>query len=150
MAGTSWDRLGQMDAAFEIVAPVLRRVARAERLKLDEFHNEDPVWRLAFARPSGEACLDVTWSDSEPDLYLVSAQWWVDDYDSAQRRSHQELVGEFRRDQSPEDLEALLRRALEAVDGWGEGILDQVSGPFPEWRRQSREDFNRTTLPRRP
>ena len=47
MAGTSWDRLGQTEAAFELVAPVLRRVARAEGLKLDEFFRDDPVWRLS-------------------------------------------------------------------------------------------------------
>ena len=60
MAGTSWDKLGQMDAAFEIVAPAIRRVAETEGVKLFEFHRDDPLWRLACARAAGgEASVDV-------------------------------------------------------------------------------------------
>ena len=62
VAGTSWDKLGQMDAAFELVAPALRRVAGVEGVKLHEFFRDDPVWRLDFARNAGgEAIIDVAW-----------------------------------------------------------------------------------------
>jgi hypothetical protein len=46
MAGTSWDKLGQVDAAFELVAPARRRVAESEGVELHEFFRDDPVWRL--------------------------------------------------------------------------------------------------------
>ena len=151
MAGTSWDKLGQMDAAFELVAPALRRVAQAEGVKLHEFFRDDPVWRLDFAREAGgEAVVDVAWREECPEEYEVSASWWVDDYDSTMRRSRSEAVGTFTRDRSLDDLEALLRRALASIDGWTETDLDQTSGPHPDWQRyQSRDEFYRTRLPRR-
>jgi hypothetical protein len=151
MAGTSWDKLGQMDAAFELVAPALRRVAQAEGLKLHEFFRDDPVWRLDFVREAGgEAVVDVAWREERPEEYTVSASWWVDDYDSTTRRSRQEDVATFTRDRSLDDLEALLLQALARIDGWTESDLDQRSGPYPDWQRyQSRDEFYRTRLPRR-
>jgi hypothetical protein len=151
MAGTSWDKLGQMDAAFELVAPALRRVAQAEGLKLHEFFRDDPVWRLDFARQAGgEAVVDVAWREDDPEEYRVSASWWLDDYDTTLRRSRQEEVGTFTRDRSLDDLEAMLREGLRRIDGWTEADLDQQSGPHPDWQRyQSRDEFYRTRLPRR-
>jgi hypothetical protein len=151
MAGTSWDKLGQMDAAFELVAPALRRVAREEGVKLHEFFRDDPLWRLDFARQAGgEAVVDVAWEEDHPEEYRVSAAWWLDDYDTTFRRSHQEEVGTFTRDRPLDELEQLLRRALRGIDGWTEADLDERSGPNPDWQRyQSREDFYRTRLPRR-
>ena len=151
MAGTSWDKLGQMDAAFELVAPVLRRVAQAEGVKLHEFFRDDPVWRLNFARQAGgEAVVDVAWQEERPEEYAVSASWWLDDYDTTMRRSRTEEVGTFTRDRSLDDLEALLRDALRRIDAWTEDDLDQSSGPHPDWQRyQSREEFSRTRLPKR-
>jgi hypothetical protein len=140
-----------MDAAFEIVAPVLRRVAAAEGLKLLEFHRDDPIWRLTFARRAGgEAVIDVAWEEQRPEVYQVTASWSIDDYDSALRRSRQEPVGEFRREQHLDDLEGLLRQALARIEGWGEPDLDQTSGPHPDWQRhQTRDDFYRVRLPQR-
>jgi hypothetical protein len=151
MAGTSWDKLGQLDAAFELVAPVLRRVARAEGLTLHEFFRDDPVWRLDFARQAGgEAVVDVAWQEDRPEEYRVSASWWVDDYDTTLRRSRVEEVATFTRDRSLDELEGILGDALRHVDGWTEADLDRRSGPYPDWQRyQSRDDFYRTRLPRR-
>jgi hypothetical protein len=151
MAGTSWDKLGQMDAAFELVAPALRRVAESERLKLHEFFRDDPVWRLNFVRQAGgEAAIDLAWQEERPEEYAVSATWWLDDYDTTMRRSRQEAVGTFTRDRSLADLEALLRDALRRIDAWTEADLDQGSGPHPDWQRyQGRDEFYRTRLPRR-
>lgn len=151
MAGTSWDKLGQMDAAFEVVAPALRRVAEAEGVKLHEFFRDDPVWRLNFAREAGgEAVIDVAWEEERPELYTVTATWWLDDYDTTMRRSHSEEVGTFTRDRSLDDLEGMLGEAVARVDGWTESDLDETSGPHPDWQRyQSRDEFYRTRLPRR-
>jgi hypothetical protein len=151
MAGTSWDKLGQMEAAFEIVAPAIRRVAQEEKVRLQEFHNEDPVWRLAFSRQAGgEGRVDVTWREIAPDKYDVNALWWVDDYDTTMRRAHEERVGEFSREQPLEQLEQLLKQALAKVDSWQQSDLDRESGPYPDWQKyQSREDFYRTRLPKR-
>ena len=151
MAGASWDKLGQMDAAFELVAPALRRVARDEGVKLHEFFRDDPVWRLDFARQvGGEAVVDVAWQEDRPEEYALSAAWWLDDYDTTMRRSRHEAVGTFTRDRPLDELEALLRDALRRIDGWTEADLDQQSGPHPDWQRyQSREEFYRTRLPRR-
>jgi hypothetical protein len=151
MAGTSWDKLGQMDAAFELVAPALRRVARSEGVKLHEFFRDDPVWRLNFSRQAGgEAVIDVAWQEDRPEEYAVSASWWVDDYDTAMRRSRHVEVGTFTRDRSLDDLEAMLGAALRTIDGWTEPDLDERSGPHPDWQRyQSRDEFYRTRLPQR-
>ncbi|MGH7777388.1 MAG: hypothetical protein ACREPI_09450 [Candidatus Dormibacterales bacterium] len=150
MAGTQWDKLGQMDAAFEVVAPAIRRVARAEGVALQEFHNEDPVWRLAFARARGEGRVDVAWQEARPDAYQVRALWWVDDYETTMRRLHEEAVGEFTRERPPGELETLLKAALERVDGWDDSVLDKETGPYPDWRRyQTPEEFGRVRLPRR-
>ncbi len=151
MAGTSWDKLGQMDAAFELVAPALRRVAESEGVELHEFVRDDPVWRLDFVRQvGGEAVVDVAWREDRPEEYAVSASWWQDDYDTTTRRSHQEEVGTFTRDRSLDDLDAMLREALRRIDSWTEAELDQRMGPYPDWQRyQSRDEFYRTRLPRR-
>jgi len=151
MAGTSWDKLGQLDAAFELVAPVLRRVAAAEGLKLHEFFRDDPIWRLNFARQAGgEAVIDVAWEEDRPEEYQVMSSWWVDDYDSSMRRSRQEAVGVFTRDRSLDDLEGMVRDALRRIDGWSQADLNQTSGPYPDWHKyQTREDFYRTRLPKR-
>jgi len=140
-----------MDAAFDIVAPAIRRVAAAEGVKLVEFHRDDPIWRLDFARSAGgEAVVDVAWEEERPDTFLVSAAWWLDDYDTTMRRQHREDIGRFTREQSLQELENLLHEAIRRVDGWGESDLDQQSGPNPDWQRyQSREDFYRTRLPKR-
>lgn len=151
MAGTQWDRLGQKDAVFEIVAPAIRTVAQRAGVKLHEFFRDDPIWRLSWAREAGgEAAVDVEWTDEAPDTYWVSASWWKDDYDTTMRRSRLEEVGEFTRDRPLSELEGLLGQAIATVDGWREPDLDQESGPFPDWQRySSREDFYRTRLPRR-
>ncbi|HKA09558.1 MAG TPA: hypothetical protein VKI99_03725 [Candidatus Dormibacteraeota bacterium] len=151
MAGTSWDKLGQMDAAFELVAPALRRVAIAEGLKLHEFFRDDPIWRLDFARHAGgEAVIDVAWEEGQPEEYRVTAAWWLDDYDTTIRRSRQEELGVFTRDRSLDELEAMVRGALSRIDSWSASDLNQTSGPYPDWQRyQSREDFYRTRLPKR-
>jgi hypothetical protein len=151
VAGTSWDKLGQMDAVFELVAPALRRVAQAEGLKLHEFFRDDPIWRLDFARTvGGEAVVDVAWDEARPEEYRVTASWWLDDYDTTIRRSRTEEAGVFTRDRSLDDLEAMLRDALRRIDGWAEADLDQRSGPYPDWQKyQSRDDFYRTRLPKR-
>ena len=140
-----------MDAAFELVAPALRRVAQAAGLKLHEFFRDDPIWRLDFARQlGGEAVIDVAWKEDRPEEYEVTATWWVDDYDTTMRRSRHEKVGLFTRERSLDDLEAMLRYALGRIDGWSEADLVQTSGPHPDWQRyQSRDEFYRTRLPRR-
>lgn len=149
MAGTSWDKLGQMDAAFEIVAPAIRRVAESERVKLIEFHLDDPIWRLHFARAAGgEGMVDTTWQEDRPEAYAIIASWVLDDYDTTMRRLRREQVGEFSREQPLERLEEILREALARVDGWTEADLDPPSGPHPDWQKyQSREDFYRSRLP---
>ena len=140
-----------MDAAFEVVAPAIRRVAQSEAVKLDEFYRDDPVWRLSFAREAGgEAAVDVAWEEDRPDTYAISATWWVDDYDSTMRRLHREEVGEFTRERQLSELESMLVDAIRRVDSWGVAVLDQQAGPYPDWQRySSREDFYRTRLPRR-
>ena len=96
-----------MDAAFEIVAPAIRRVAQAEGARLREFFRDDPIWRLDFAgkRP-GDPAIDVSWTEDQPDTYAVSALWW--EGESLTR----EDVGAFTRERSLDDLEALLRDAV--------------------------------------
>ena len=107
MAGTSWDKLGQMDSAFELVAPALRRVAQAEGARLHEFFRDDPVWRLDLGRTrGGDGAVDVAWEEDRPEEYVVTALWWEGE------RLRREDVGTFTRDRSPEELEALVRDAI--------------------------------------
>ncbi len=102
MAGTSWDKLGQMDAAFEAVADAIRAAAREGGARLREFHNEDPIWRLVV----GENYVDVIWDDSKPEVFTVRAVRWVDD------RPQYETVGEFQRDQDQAGLRSLIAEGL--------------------------------------
>jgi hypothetical protein len=140
-----------MDAAFEIVAPAIRRAAEAQGVKLFEFHRDDPLWRLAWARKEGgEASVDVEWTEDAPDTYWVIATWFKDDWESTMRRQRVVEVGEFRRDEPLDRLEKMLLEAVTAVDGWQEADLDEQSGPYPEWQQyQTREEFGRTRLPTR-
>jgi hypothetical protein len=107
MAGTSWDKLGQMDAAFEVVAPAIRRAAEASGARLHEFFRDDPVWRLDFARKrAGDPAVDVSWSEGTPAAYAVTALWWAGD------KLTREEVGTFSREQPLEKLDGLLEQAL--------------------------------------
>lgn len=107
MAGTSWDKLGQMEAAFELVAPALRRVAQSSGARLREFFRDDPVWRLDLARAgTGGEAVDVAWQEDRPEEYLVTALWWEGD------RLRREEVGTFTRDRALDELEALLGDAI--------------------------------------
>jgi hypothetical protein len=107
MAGTSWDKLGLMDAAFEIVAPAIRRVAESEGGRLHEFFRDDPVWRIDFARKrEGDPAIDVSWSEDQPEEYSVSALWW--EGESLTR----EDIGTFTRDRPLDDLESMLQNAI--------------------------------------
>ena len=106
MAGTSWDKLGETERAFELVAPALRRFADAEGARLREFFRDDPVWRLEL--PSGaaeEASIDVSWSEEQPEEYAVTVIWWDGD------KPLREEVGSFTRDRSLDELESLLKSA---------------------------------------
>ena len=95
-----------MDQAFELVAPVLRRVAAAEGARLHEFFRDDPVWRLDLSsRAPLEAAIDVSWSEERPEEYAVTLIWWEND------KLHREDVGLFTRDRSPGELEGLLKDA---------------------------------------
>ena len=107
MAGTSWDKLGQMDAAFEAVAPAIRGVAKERGARLREFHNEDPVWRLVAAGSGGDAYVDVVWDEGRPDLFTIRAVRWVDD------KPVSDVVGEYVREHVPQELEDLLRAGLD-------------------------------------
>ncbi len=107
MAGTSWDKLGQMDAAFEVVAPAIRRVTESSGARLHEFFRDDPVWRLDFTRKrSGDPAVDVSWSEEAPDRYQVTALWWADD------KLTREEAGTFTRERPLDDLVALLEQAI--------------------------------------
>ena len=107
MAGTSWDKLGQMDAAFEVVAPAIRRAAQASGARLHEFFRDDPVWRLDFTRRrAGDPAVDVSWSEAAPADYLVTALWWQAD------KLTREEVGTFTREQPLEELDGLLDQAV--------------------------------------
>jgi hypothetical protein len=107
MAGTSWDKLGQMDAAFEVVAPAIRRTAEAAGARLHEFFRDDPVWRLDFTRKrQGDPAVDVSWSEDTPDTYTVTALWWADD------KLTREEVGTFSRERPLDELNAVLQRAI--------------------------------------
>ena len=138
-----------MDAAFEEVAPALRAAALEEKVKLVEFHLDDPIWRFHFARSAGgEGMVDVTWSEDRPDIFSVVASWVLDDYDSTMRRSRRDEVGEHSRQDAPDKLAELVRAGLAKVDGWTESDLGEPSGPHPDWQRyQSRDEFYRTRLP---
>jgi hypothetical protein len=110
MAGTSWDRLGQMDRAFELVAPALRRVAQAEGVRLHEFFRDDPVWRFDLARRAGvDAAMDVSWAEERPEEYTVTLLWWEND------QLRREEAGSFTRDRSLDELEGLLGEAVSRV-----------------------------------
>lgn len=107
MAGTSWDKLGQMDAAFEIVAPAIRRVAAESGARLHEFFRDDPVWRLDFTRKrAGDPAVDVSWSEEAPDRYEISTVWW--EGETVKRAQ----AGSFGREQSIDELLALLQQAV--------------------------------------
>lgn len=107
VAGTSWDKLGQMETAFEHVAPPIRDAAARQGARLHEFFRDDPVWRLDFTRRRpGDPAVDVSWSEDRPDEYAVSALWW--EGDSLVR----EDVGTFTREQPPEELDALIDQAV--------------------------------------
>ena len=108
MAGTSWDKLGQMDAAFEAVAPAIRNAARQKGARLREFHNEDPVWRLV-AGGGEDAYVDVVWDESAPEVFTIRSVRWVDD------KPQSEPVGQFPRDHALDELETLLEDALERL-----------------------------------
>jgi hypothetical protein len=108
MAGTSWDKLGQMDAAFEAVAPAIRSAAKAAGARLREFHNEDPVWRLV-APGGSDAYVDVVWDEADPEAFTVRAVRWVDE------RPQSQPVGEFRRDRPLAELESLIADGLARV-----------------------------------
>ena len=138
-----------MDAAFEIVAPAIRRAAEAEGVKLFEFHRDDPLWRLAWARAGGgEASVDVEWTEDTPDTYWVIATWFRDDWDTTMRRQHVEEIGEFRRDEQLDRLEAMLRAAVKRIDRWTAGHLHDQSGHYPAWHAYSpRAESGRTRLP---
>ena len=111
MAGTSWDKLGQMDQAFELVAPALRRVAAAQGLRLHEFFRDDPVWRIDLTpRAKADAAVDVSWSEARPEEYPVTLIWWDDD------QLRREELGTFTRDRSLDELEALLEAAVARAD----------------------------------
>ncbi|MDQ6637532.1 MAG: hypothetical protein M3Y62_07075 [Candidatus Dormibacteraeota bacterium] len=101
MAGTSWDKQGQLEQAFEIVAPAIRRSAQKHSLRLQEYFRDDPVWRLS----RGESSVDVAWDEAEPEQYAVSALWW--EGDKLQRHE----AGVFTRDRSLDELEALVSEA---------------------------------------
>ncbi|HVB77806.1 MAG TPA: hypothetical protein VNI34_08415 [Candidatus Nitrosotalea sp.] len=102
MAGNSWDRMGRMEAAFESVAPVLRAAARAAGARVEEYVQEDPVWRLQA--PAGS--VDVAWSEQAPDAFELVSIW---------REGGQIRRGEVRRwtiEQPASDLEQILSEAL--------------------------------------
>jgi hypothetical protein len=102
VAGTSWDKLGQMDAAFEAVADTIRAAARESGAGLREFHNEDPLWRLVV----GENYVDVIWDESRPEVFTVRSVRWADG------QPRYDPVGEYPRDHDPSELASLLADAL--------------------------------------
>lgn len=107
MAGTSWDKLGQMDQAFEAVAPVIRQAAQASGARLHEFFRDDPVWRLDFTRRrAGDPAVDISWSEDAPDEYAVTALWWEGE------TLRREPSGTYTRQQPPAELEAAIAAAV--------------------------------------
>ena len=102
MAGTSWDKQGQLEQAFELVAPAIRGAAGEHGLRLQEYFRDDPVWRLS----RGEASVDVAWDEARPEEYAVSALWWEGD------KLERQEAGVFTRDRSPAELQAMIGRAV--------------------------------------
>lgn len=110
MAGTSWDKLGQMDQAFDAVAPAIRNAAQAAGARLHEFFRDDPVWRLDFTRRRpGDPAVDVSWSEDDPEAYVLTALWWEGD------TLKREAAGVYRRGQPLEELESALAAAVERL-----------------------------------
>lgn len=110
MAGTSWDKLGQMDQAFEAVAPAIRSAAGRSGGRLHEFFRDDPVWRIDFARTRpGDPAVDVSWNEDAPDAYEVTALWWEGE---SLRRAPS---GTYSREQPLDELEKLLDAAVSSL-----------------------------------
>lgn len=108
MAGTGWDRLGQVEAVFEAAGPAIREAAGEAGARVREFHNEDPVWRL-LSGP--DAYVDVAWDEERPDVLTVRAIRWIDDKPQTRQ------IGDFARDHEPSELKALIADAFASVRG---------------------------------
>lgn len=108
MAGTSWDKLGQVEAAFQAVGPAIHEAAKEAGARVREYHNEDPIWRVV-AGP--DAYVDVVWDEGRPDLFSVRAIRWVDD------KPETEQIGEFARDHDSAELKVLIGDGLQRVRG---------------------------------
>ena len=108
MAGTSWDRLGQVEAAFDAVGPAIHEAAQEAGARVREYHNEDPIWRIV-AGP--DAYVDVVWDEGNPDAFTVRAVRWVAE------RPQSEPIGEFARDADIALLKALIASGLARVSG---------------------------------
>src|SRR3984893_16388746 len=110
MAGTSWDRLGSIGPAFQLVAPALPPARQAQGVRLHEFFRDDPVWRFDLAGKAGvDAAIDVSWSDEQPEEYNVTLLWWEND------QLRREEVGTFTRDRSLDELQELVEEAVSRV-----------------------------------
>lgn len=107
VAGTSWDKLGQVEAAFEAVAEPIREAAKEGGARLREFHNEDPIWRLV----AGENYVDVIWDESKPEVFTVRVIRWIDD------KPQYDQVGEFQRDHDAAELKSLIAEGLARARG---------------------------------
>lgn len=96
-----------MDQAFEIVAPAIRRAAESSGARLHEFFRDDPVWRLDFTRKRpGDPAVDVSWSEDDPETYVVTAIWWEGE------NLKRDAAGTFTRDRSLDELEQLIGAAV--------------------------------------
>ena len=107
MAGTSWDRAGHAEAAFEVVASPVRAVATLKGAVLIEFLRDDPVWRLVA--PAEAGAIDISWSEEAPDQFDITLIRW-------RPKPVREAWGSFSRERPAAELAALLESGLDSLN----------------------------------
>jgi len=122
--GASAEHFAELERFFAPLAPAILDFVERHNLLLEKYYHEAPMWSLEFSHPAGgQARLDI--ARNKDQRLLVSATWWVDDYDTFTRsiRTNDAIAVAASGQALVPELEKLLGEVL----GWRPGAWKQVA-----------------------
>jgi hypothetical protein len=114
----------ELERFFAPLAPAIVEFAQRHNLLLEKYYHEAPMWSVEFSHPAGgQARLDI--ARSKDQRLLLSATWWIDDYDTFTRSIRtNDAVAVAASDQP---LVPELEKLLGEVLAWRPGAWTQVA-----------------------
>ena len=130
----------KLEKFFGKISGILENFAESYNLIIDKYYHQGRDWTFRFRHPEG-GLGQIFIIKQDEEHVGVAGDWHVNDYDALTRYTKHTEIEKCSLKESVL-LEALTRH-LKLVLSWRKEDLKPVVGKYKEWKKRSKEEFNR-------